>query len=236
METLLERFPDLAERTYEALQRGILTGQLAPGTELVIVDLAKKLGVSRSPVKHALARLCGEGLAVQVPGKGYFVSRVEGEQLKYLLDARLLVEVAAAERGVHLVTESELALMKSLVDEMARAISPDGGFVDYLESIKPDNAFHSLLVGSSRNPYLVQFHRLLNLHVFQARMHFTAREPGEARAVHVLEEHRAILAALEARDPLEAKTAVSLHIRNSMAVFGVEILESESEGTNRVTP
>lgn len=226
MEMLLERFPDLAERTYEALERAILTGEIAAGTELVIVDLGKKLGVSRSPVKHALAKLCGEGLAVQVPGKGYFVAQVDAQQLTHLLEARLLVEVAAAERGALLVDEAGLSEMRKLVEEMGRAVNSKGGYFDYPEFVRGDKVFHSLLVGFSKNPYLVQFHRLLNFHVFQARMHFAALELGEARAVPALEEHRAILRAFESRDAAGAKAAVSLHIQEAMSVFGVRLGEA----------
>jgi DNA-binding GntR family transcriptional regulator len=222
VETILERFPDLAERTYAALQQTILRGDLAPGAELVIVDLAQKLGVSRSPVKHAIARLCGEGLAVQISGNGYYVSRVDDQQLKHLLDARLLIEVAAAERAVVRAEESDLATMRTLVEEMIRCVNPAGGYVNYPDFVERDKKFHGLVVSMSRNPYLVQAHRLLNFHVFQARMHFADEKIGEARAVPAMEEHVAILRAFEGRSAAEAKQAVTTHIRNAIEVFGIK--------------
>jgi DNA-binding GntR family transcriptional regulator len=217
----LERFPDLGERTYQTLEQEIFTGRLVPGSELVIVELARRLGVSRSPVKHALARLCGEGLAVLMPGRGYFVSRVDEEQSMHLLDARLLVEVASAERGVQLVTETQLATIQTLIDKMERLVSPEGRYINFKEFMERDRAFHSLLVGTSENSYLVQFHRLLNFHVFQLRMHF-AVQLGDKRAVPGLQEHKAIFDSFKARNVPEAIIAVRQHIRNSMASFGVE--------------
>jgi DNA-binding GntR family transcriptional regulator len=222
VETMLERFPDLAERTYGALQQSILRGDLAPGAELVIVELAQQLGVSRSPVKHAIARLCGEGLAVQISGKGYYVSRVDDQQLKHLLDARLLIEVAGAERAVVCAEESDLATMRTLVKEMVRCVDPAGGYVSYPQFVERDKKFHGLVVSLSRNPYLVQAHRLLNFHVFQARMHFADETIGEARAVPAMQEHVAILRAFESRSVMEVRQAVATHIRNSMEVFDIK--------------
>jgi len=216
----LVRYPDLAERTYETLKEEILTGRIPPGSEMIIVNLAHRLGVSRSPVKHAVARLCGEGLAVQISGKGYFVSQVDEEQRRHLLEARLLVEVAAAERGAQLATESQLVAMKGLLQEMSRLVDPEGRYLDFCALMEKDKTLHSILVETSRNPYLVQFHRVLNFHVFQVRMHFAA-QLGNKRASPGLQEHRAILSAFESRNVAEAVSAVSLHIRNSMASLGI---------------
>ncbi len=217
---IVTRFPDLAERTYLALEQAILKGQLTPGVELVIVELARELGVSRSPVKHALARLCGEGLAVSVPGKGYYVSRVDGPEIHNLFEARLLFETAAAERGVSLATDEDLRAMRMLVEEMGTFVNPAGGYFNYLEFVERDKKLHSLIVAMSRNRYLMQAHRLLNFHFFQARLHFIHEQIGEARAVPALQEHRVILAAFESRNTTEAKAAVTKHIWNSVEIFG----------------
>jgi DNA-binding GntR family transcriptional regulator len=214
------RYPDLDERTYQAVEQAILRGQLVPGTEIVVVNLARELGVSRSPVKHALARLCGEGLAVKVPGKGYCVSRVDGPEIRNLFDARLLLEVGATEQGVTLATETDLALMRALVGEMATFVNLAGGYYNYLEFVERDKKLHTLIVETSKNRYLVQAHRLLNFHFFQARMHFIDEQVGEARAVPALQEHQAILAAFESRNIAEAKETVTRHIWKSMAIFG----------------
>lgn len=185
---------------------------------MVIVEVARRFGVSRSPVKHALGRLCGEGLVEQVLGRGYCVSRIDEDARSHLLKARLLVETAAASIGAPIATDSQLANMQAVLREMSQLIDQEGRHLEYGRFMEADRQFHNLLVETSANPYLIQFHQLLNFHVFQVRMHFAA-QLGDRRALPGLQEHHAILSAFESRNATEAVVAVASHIRNSMSAY-----------------
>lgn len=99
----LTDYPDLGEKAYQFIRDQILGGALAPGARLLVVDLAKRLGVSRTPVKDALNRLSAEGLALRIPRKGYLVLAIQAREVAELMEARLVVEMGAAERGIDLV-------------------------------------------------------------------------------------------------------------------------------------
>src|SRR5919205_2279212 len=89
----------LGELAYGHLLTAILSHELQPGTRLRPEDLAVTLGLSPTPVKHALARLAGEGLVVHRAGLGPFVAEPTVEEILELYDCRLMCELHAIREG-----------------------------------------------------------------------------------------------------------------------------------------
>ena len=172
-DTPLANYPDLSDKVYEAIKSEILSGRAAPGSQLQVVELAKRLGVSRTPVKEALSRIIMEGLVQDLPRKGYFVSKRDSEDITELLDARRMLELVAVERGIHLVEPAEIEQMRDLLGEIDEIIDTQGRYLDYENFVGKDSQFHFLIVGTARNRHLVDAYRHMFLHFHAARMHLS---------------------------------------------------------------
>ena len=209
--TLLQNYPDLGEKVYEFIRNQIVSCDLAPGSQLPAGELARQLGVSLTPVRDALNRLAAEGLVEDVARKGYFVARLDPEDIADLLEARRLIELAAAEQGIELMTQAQLADMHRLVDEMEQLVDPQGYYLDYARFSKRDSQFHQMVVGSAGSRRLVEIYRRLSVHVHIYRRNLTRRS-GLPLGLTDVHEHRAILHGFESKDLSALKLAINRHV------------------------
>ena len=113
----------LHDRVYEELRTRLLTRRHVPGEKLSLHELAAELGVSRSPVHHALTRLVSEGLLSVKARRGYFVTPVTADALAEGYEVRLALELHAADRAVGHVAEEDLRAFRSLLEGTTAAIS-----------------------------------------------------------------------------------------------------------------
>jgi DNA-binding GntR family transcriptional regulator len=217
-DVLLTSYPNLADRAYDIIKGDILSGRATRGTRLQVVDLARRLGVSRTPVKEALSRIAMEGFVRNIPRKGYFVSKRDSKDLAELLDARLMLELAAVERGLRLLKKAEIDQMRRLLDGINAIVDADGGYSDYEQFVERDFQFHLLTVGTAKNRHLLDVYRYLFLHLQAARMQL-AIAPGRRRALETRREHKAIVDAFESRDLSALKGAITAHVHESMKSF-----------------
>jgi GntR family transcriptional regulator, rspAB operon transcriptional repressor len=224
---LLSNYPDLGERVYEAVRDQIVTCELAPGSPLPVVDLARQFGVSLTPVRDALNRLAAEGLVEDVARKGYFVARLDSEDIVDLLHARRLIELAAVEEGIDRIQPEQLTEMKRLFEEMRQLFDDAGNCLDYAGFSKRDSQFHQSVVGTAENRHLVQIYRSLSVHVHIYRTNLAA-QGGYRRSLASVREHDAILVAFESHDLSALKAAISAHVRGVVAEFSGDRL-SDSE-------
>ncbi|HEX2987489.1 MAG TPA: GntR family transcriptional regulator [Chloroflexota bacterium] len=215
---LLANYPDLGERVYEAVREQIVTCELAPGSPLPVVDLARQFGVSLTPVRDALNRLAAEGLVEDVARKGYFVARLDPEDIADLLSARRLIELAAVEEGIGRIQSDQLVELKRLFEEMRQLFDGNGNCLDYAEFSRRDSQFHQLVVGTAGNEHLVHIYRSLSVHVHIYRTNLAA-QGGYRRSLAGVREHEAILVAFESRDLPALKAAISAHVRGVLAEF-----------------
>ena len=114
---------NLNERVYDELRTRVLTRQEPSGAKLSLHALADELGVSRSPVHHALTRLVSEGLLSVQPRRGYYVTPVTARAVAEGYDVRLALELIAAERAIEHLDESRLVHFAELLEATDAAIS-----------------------------------------------------------------------------------------------------------------
>lgn len=220
-------YPDLTEKSYEVLKNQIVRSKLIPGERLLVVELAQRLGISRTPVKDALNRLAAEGLVVRLPRKGFLVSYLDHRDVAELMDARIMVESAAAERGIDLAQPSEIEEMRQLIAEMENLVDENGQYIDYPGCASRDCALHLLIVSTARNHRITEIYQDLNIHTYMVRMHH-ALELGHRRTLTMLKDHRAILAAFESRDLPALKTAITNNIQGFMRAFEAVVRSDQS--------
>lgn len=196
-------------RAYEALRRDIVECRLEPGTMLAEVEQGARLGVSRTPVREALARLQTEGLAVQLPGRGVVVSDISADDLTSLFELRLALEVTAARLAA---VRRDPAVFLDLADRCAAAaaVPPD--------ELAPETCYALAAELDQRvdeatgNPYLVQ--ALTNLRTHLTRLRRLAHA-HRSRLAASAREHGEIAAAIASGEPDVAAAAVRLHLHHA---------------------
>ena len=196
----------LSQRVYASLKEAILDLSLKPGAILRKGEVCDALGVSRSPVSEAVARLASEALVDVVPQAGTFVARLSMEEVREGAFLREALELAAVELVAERATDDQLAQLRRSL-RLQEVLVADGDIRGFYAA---DAQFHELIMSYTGHRRLSQLSRTAWVHVDRARRLLL---PTPGRVGETLAEHRALLAALEARDPEAARTAARLHLR-----------------------
>ena len=197
----------LHERVYETLLGLVANGTLAPGAALDEQTLSTSLGVSRTPVRAAVARLTQEGLVVNLPYRGAFVRRFTPDEIDGLYQVRSVLEGLAAREAAEHATEEALTTIRAILDECAAAL--EVGDIDGYG--RADARFHRALADAAGNPTLVEMLESLRLRV-QVLRDIANNEAGlRERAAR---ERVEILDALERRDGAAAARLLEAHINS----------------------
>ncbi|MGL3805789.1 GntR family transcriptional regulator [Paeniglutamicibacter sp. R2-26] len=198
-----------SDKAYEALRTDIVEWRLRPGAVLGEVEQAERLGVSRTPLREALARLTAEGLAVQQRGRGVVVSDVSHEHVDDLFALRRALEVESARIAAIKADSWTFRSLRERFIEAGRAKHACSSEAYYLLAGELDRSVDEA-VG---NPYIEQSLRSLRVHL--ARVRRLAQDDPERLATSAL-EHAAIAEAIAARNPELAAAATQLHLHHSL--------------------
>jgi DNA-binding GntR family transcriptional regulator len=212
----------LADRAFKEMQEAIFSSRLSPGVALSVPELARQLGISRSPVREAVQRLVHTGLAVTVPYRGAVVARVDIEDLEQLYEVRELLEGLAARRATERLDERALANLEELVGEHRGSLDAGRGVRAHIEF---DMRFHRTIRDLADSVSLSEFLETLQGKV-QLAMH-SLWPSGEAPWL-ALEDHEKILAAMASGDPKAAEEAARAHIARLQNTL-VSVVESEEQ-------
>jgi len=197
---------DLTQDAYARIRGAIREGALPPGLRITEADLAGRFGVSRTPVRQAIARLEAEGLLTRRDGRGLAVTAPDHAQVVELYVMREVLEGAAARLAAQHASETEITAMAELVAaEVAQ-------FGDARALAGTNQRLHGLLYLAAHNRYLLR--SLEQLSATMALLPSLLTEGGRAAEAHG--EHRVILAALSARDGAAAEAAARAHARAAL--------------------
>ncbi|MBL1066879.1 FadR/GntR family transcriptional regulator [Streptomyces sp. 7-21] len=218
------RPPRLSEVVAEQIQRDLLSQGMKPGDRLPTEpQLVERYGVSRTVIREAGRILDQRGLVDIRPGRGMVVAQPDGSAVarhyalmlgmnvatfQQLMETRLLVEVEVAALAAERRSEEDLRELRACVD---RARQHPG---DYTVCLEADIRFHEVVTRASGNPFFSWFMDPVNTCLRQSykdAFRYLASLP------QTLEEHGAILAAIEARDPEEARRASRVHLMRVMS-------------------
>ncbi|MHB8650962.1 MAG: GntR family transcriptional regulator [Gaiellaceae bacterium] len=191
--SLLSR-SDLNDQVYEVVRDWLVSGRLKPREKLSLHCVAEQLGVSRSPVYHALTRLAEEGLVSVQPRRGYYVTPLTQKLVSDAYDIRLALELMAAEQTVGRLDDAQLARLR----ELGRATLPVPISADTVRAWhKANQALHEYQVDLAGNPTASAIFRRLSVNLLMERALALAGDTGPWLA-DVHSEHEAIVAAYEA--------------------------------------
>lgn len=195
-----------ADFVYQSLRNAIWEGRFARGERIREEDLAKSLGVSRTPVREALQRLQQRGLLVSSPARGLAVAQLSNKQIFDLYAMREILEGSAARFAARHATDAEIELLYRL----QKQLSVEGH--EPLALVNLNRRFHQHIYEATHNEYLLSALEGLSdstalLHNLMFRM---PSRRGQSDA-----EHLEIVQAIEKRDAEQAEQAARRHIQQA---------------------
>ena len=209
-----------ADRAFEWLEEAIIKGDIAPETKLDEVSLAKSFGISRGPVREAIRRLEGKKLVERVPHVGARVTSLQAGNLADLLHVREALEGMACRLATERMRADELDELERLLESHAKAGALKAGESYYQRP--GDYDFHFRIIQGSRNAKLIGM--LCDDLYYLLRVYRYRSSARKGRAQEALKEHRKVVAAMKARDPEAAETAMRQHLRHAL-----RSIQSETE-------
>lgn len=197
-----------SERATGAVRELILRGEFAAGARLGEVELAERLGVSRTPVREALARLASEGLVEIVPNRGARVSSWTVAELEEVFDLRAALEPRLTALAVPNAGPADVEALDDLAHRMQQAELDDlvplnRTFHGRLAELAAHPAMAGALAGAIHAPIVLR-----NFHAYD-----------DASLRRSLAHHVEIVAAVRAGDPVWAQAVMTAHIHNARAVM-----------------
>jgi len=206
------------------IEAAIVSGVLEPGAKLSEQGLAQSLGVSRGPLREAIRRLEGRKLLTRTPNIGVRVAELSLTDLRNLLEVREALEGMAAGLAAKNMTDAEIAALGKLLESHGKQKAVAEGTGYYQES--KDFDFHFRVVHASGNARLAEMLTGDLYYLLRVYRYKSSTKPG--RAQEALDEHRKIVAALKARDPVAAEAAMREHLRHARR-FVEEQLAAQGE-------
>jgi DNA-binding GntR family transcriptional regulator len=197
------------EVAYRQIKGAIQRGSLKPGERLRENELADFVGLSRTPVREALSRLQAEGLVAHDATRGVVVAELDYNMITELYYMREVLEGTAARLAAQHTSDVELSILDDHCQQYEQQLN------DPVALAPTNRRFHETLYRCSHNRYLLNMVTLL--HDALSLLGGTTLSDLE-RATDTLQEHRAVIAAIRARDADAAEQAMRAHIRASQKV------------------
>lgn len=208
----------LEEQAYQALRDMILRGELAPGQKLVQEDLAARLGVSRTPLRSAIANLQRDDFVEIGARNEAFVAEFGLERIASIFEIRAVLEGLTCRLLAPTIARKHTVYLRSLMSSASIALEND----DYSEYRQADIEFHTHLTNLVSDSLLTRTLETMHVIMSMSLAQGLLRSPAET-----LGEHLAIVDALEAHDPDLAEQRMLQHIRKTIALINERIAKSE---------
>jgi DNA-binding GntR family transcriptional regulator len=190
---------------YTRLREAILSGQLLPNERIIEADLANSLGVGRTSLRTAVARLAQERLLERVPNRGARVRRISDREAAEMREVRSALECVAVRHAAAKATDEDIKRLQSIIAEMYASAQKH----DFPAFTATNARFHGEILrisGHETAAHLIEVLRSRNTR-FQSSGLLTPPQP-----VFRYEQHRDIADAIAARDPDAAEAAMRLHL------------------------
>ncbi len=203
----LNDYKPLREVIFNTLREAIIVGELKPGERLMEVQLAEKMGVSRTPVREAIRKLELEGLVSMVPRKGAHVADLSVKDIMDVLEVRATLDGLATMLSANRITDEEFKELKHVHGQFANYVEKD----NLQGSIKKDVEFHDIIYRSSRNDKLIQIANNLREQVQRFRVIYLK---DYSSPKDIVREHAEIIDAILKKDPEASRRVAQKHIKN----------------------
>ncbi len=210
----------LRDVVFQTLREAILKGDLRPGERLMELQLAAKLGVSRTPIREAIRMLEQEGLAVTIPRKGAEVARMTEKDMEDVLQIREALADLAVQVACDKITQEQLERLMATMKNFELAVQAG----DLSKIVAYDVEFHDVIYEATDNPKLVILLSNLREQIYRYRVEYLKEKENYPM---LIVEHEEIVQALKQKNKERVADAMRNHIRNQAEVVKNIIREQE---------
>jgi DNA-binding GntR family transcriptional regulator len=215
---------NLGDIVYDVLRRGIILGYYPVGSRIIEEQVARDLGVSRTPVREALNKLEVIGLVSIESNKGAVVRGLSIQELKEIDSVRIILEAAAVELASQTITDSDIHRLEQILTKKASAESRG-------EQLDLNRNFHLEIFACAKNNFLL---KTITSIIDLTDMLWEASDPDYERYREASKEHWGIIEALKQRDIELAKERIKDHILNTEAVVVRRMEETSRKRTQQL--
>jgi DNA-binding GntR family transcriptional regulator len=213
----------LVDEAYDRIKRMIRDRELRPGSKITEAVLTRKFGMSRTPVRVALARVAAEGFLQPYAGRGYIVQAIKEQDLDNVYRVRAELDALAAEEACAHARRVDIARLEDLMDDIVAARA--GGRDDDVTTL--NNDFHAMLGEISGNSFLKETLDGIRS-VFDRNRPITYTRGTIADGAYsdrMYEEHQGILDAIRKRDTDLARRLAKEHVEYVLAIRKAQLAE-----------
>lgn len=210
----------LRDVVFKTLREAILRGDLKPGERLMELQLAAKLGVSRTPIREAIRMLQQEGLAVTIPRRGAEVAAMTEKDMEDVLQVREALEILAVQLASEKITKEQIAELEERLKAFEQAVET----AEVKQIAQSDIDFHDLIYTAAENPRLVVLLNNLREQIYRYRVEYLKDEKNYPR---LIEEHRQIMQGLKERNEQYVVEMTKKHMDNQAVAVRNIILQQE---------
>lgn len=198
----------LRGRVFNKIREDILNGRYVHNEALKETQISRELGVSRTPVREAIRQLELEGLVTIIPNKGAVVSGINAKDIKDIYAIRSLIEGLSAKWATHNINDEQLEVLEEII--YLSEFHLQKGHIEQLFEL--DTKFHEVLYQASQSKILKHVLSDFNDYVQRVRL---ASLSTEERAIKSIEEHKAIVEAIKAKDEDKVENLTNQHVKNT---------------------
>ena len=213
----------LSDKAYDIIRNAIVFHELNPSDGLTEEHLSEQLSISRTPIRTALRRLVDEGLA-EISGKSIIVSNVSHTDIVKISQVRTHLELLVMDELRGNVTPPLIAQLRETVARQTEAVQ--AATADYVEYIRQDYLFHTILAQGTDNKYLLDMVERINTHSTRCLMLVPNLPYAHS---HAIQEHTQIIDALESGNYSAAYKAMEEHLSQIVARFKLVNPEQEAK-------
>lgn len=188
-------------------------GQAQPGDRINEAEIARRLGISRTPVREAFTRLIKDGVLAHIPRRGVFVPRPSRESLEEVASFRVVVEGFAARQACRRIEPDEVERLRQIVAEGEEA----GRRGDWLAMEEKNAEFHDALVGSAHHELLSRVWQLLTPMTWKLVPGLRPSPVGPDKVEDFVARHLELIEAVASGDPDRAERVAAAHVKKASA-------------------
>ena len=218
----MNEYLPLRDVVFNTLRDAILKGELEPGERLMEIQLAERLGVSRTPIREAIRKLELEGLVLMIPRKGAEVAKISEKSLRDVLEVRRSLEELAAELACQRMDAEALKDLEDAQKAFIQAVESG----ETMTMAEADEHFHDVIYMGTDNTRLVQILNNLREQMYRYRVEYLKNNEVYEQ---LLEEHEFLIQAVIKHDKAQAKDIICRHIDNQEKAIA-EFIRNKKSG------
>ena len=220
LELNMDAYLPLRDVVFNTLREAILRGDLVPGERLMELQLAAKLGVSRTPIREAIRMLEQEGLAITIPRKGAIVAGMTEKDMQDVLEIREALEELSVQVACDKITDEEVAKLRENMENFETSLKSG----DLKRMAEADVEFPDVIYQATDNPKLINMLNNLREQMYRYRVEYLKNPSNHEQ---LLREHEAIYRGIMEKDKDVVTEMIRKHISNQVDVVKNIIREQE---------